>query len=270
MSSTPAANGFATPPATTQSEKLSFASGSPKTFGPTSGFGSLGGSFGTSTGLGSSGFGSGSTLKSFASSATGPKVTGLSTKPVKAFGASADDEREEGGDGDDGDDDPEASATGSTDDVKDERFHEQEVETGEKGEATPAFANNAKLYFNIDKVWKDRGKGTFKFNVKRPTPDGEEAPQGDGNVVATKPTARFIMRAERTQRTLLNSPITTDVLLEDRHGGPPKSQVMKFLGFVDGKPTSCMLRVSHWQAVTEVFRGSANAYNLGHEHEGCP
>lgn len=71
-----------------------------------------------------------------------------------------------------------------------------------------------------------------------------EGTAGDGQ--DKKKLARFIMRADGSHRTVLNSPVTDEVTVKDRHGGPPRSQLASFLGFIDGKPALCMLKVTRY------------------------
>ncbi|KAI4750339.1 hypothetical protein E4T44_14939, partial [Aureobasidium sp. EXF-8845] len=125
-----------------------------------SGFGKLNNGFGGGFG----GLSGGSKLTSFASSGT-PGVIGSSTKVgITAFGAPADDEEEQSGE--DGEDDAGVKSPKLIvdEDKKDERFFEQDIETGEEGETTE-YTCRAKLYNFVDKKeWKERGVGVLRLN----------------------------------------------------------------------------------------------------------
>lgn len=90
----------------------------------------------------------------------------------------------------------------------------------------------------VDKQWKERGIGNLKINSRVLADDAEddEAP--------AKLSARFIMRADGTQRIVLNSPITKDIKIEDPTGGLPQGGRALFLGFVDDKPAMLQVKVS--------------------------
>lgn len=262
-------------------EKLSFvsagtaSSGFGSLVGPSSGFGgalSSSSPFKSATG--------GSTLKSFASSSNSTAPNGLASKSVKPFGAGADDD-EDDDDTAEGYDPEAAQPVGTqTEEKQDERFYEQNMETGEEGELT-FFQCRAKLYWMHENAWKERGVGVFKVNVARVDPaqrqipteahkEAELAPQAKDNerdekntdandttkeeTEETNPkesfnpssptsTARFIFRTDGSHRMMLNSPITDQVELKDRAGGAPRSKSTIFTGFVDGKPTPCLIQV---------------------------
>jgi len=88
------------------------------------------------------------------------------------------------------------------------------VETGEEGEKT-LFTCRAKLYsFVVDgneKGWKERGVGHLKLNV----------------TIAEPKKGRFVLRADKTQRLLLN----TAVLKQQKYGDPAglKNNMITFL-----------------------------------------
>jgi Ran-binding protein 3 len=89
-------------------------------------------------------------------------------------------------------------------------------ETGEEGEDT-VWTGRAKLYTMTgeatSRAWKERGTGTFKFNVT------SEAPK----------RARFVLRAEGTHRLLLNARVTRDMVFgEDAQGEKPKDMRLLF------------------------------------------
>ena len=129
---------------------------------------------------------------------------------------------------------------------KDKRFFEQSVETGEESETT-VFAQRAKLYQFVveEKKWVERGTGTLKLNVKEGTSDENEdedeeavnpkvfdAPDEEQQTKKTK--ARFVMRAEGSQRVILNSPVQKGSKFGDLDGKEPKDKAILFLGRLEG------------------------------------
>ena len=217
-----------------------------------------------------------SKLTSFASSAT--PENGFASKPLNALGETGE-EPDEPANEDFNDVDVATAPVGTGDDIQDERFYEREVETGEEGESS-LFQCRAKLFCMQENVWKERGLGTFKLNAAHvrdedfkpdsgdpnstrgeqregdTTPEHEPQNKGDtaeatendtmqslGKAKASTLKARFIFRTDASYRMMLNSPITKDVELQDRSGGPPKSKNAIFTGFVDGKPAPCLIQV---------------------------
>lgn len=194
-----------------------------------SGFGKLGssGTAGFGGGLGGTGFSTlgGGSLSSFASGNTAGPLGGTS-KSVKPFGASADGE---GRDEEDGDDDKAGakSPIATEEEKQDERFYEQELETGEEDESTE-FSARAKLYtFAADgdgkKEWRERGFGTIRLNVRRLQPDENQ-----------KPKARLLMRAEGSHRVVLNTPVTKEIKYGTPGGEKPSGGYLFFMGTIDG------------------------------------
>ncbi|KAL1302181.1 hypothetical protein AAFC00_002612 [Neodothiora populina] len=187
------------------------------------GFGSgLAGGFG---GLGSS------KLSSFASSATPAFAGSGALKAAKPFGAPADDgegdegpggDAEEGGAGDEPKND-------ADNDEKDERFYEQDIETGEENETTE-YTCRAKLYNFVKtedgtkKEWKERGLGVVRLNVANPGPES-----GD-----TAPKARLVMRADGSHRVVLNTPVVKGVSFGTVQGEAPVGGYVYFMGSIDG------------------------------------
>ena len=228
----PKLSSFASPAATSSSAATSSGSG----------FGSLGGtktSFGGGSGFGGA---SGSTFGgSFASKPSGitsfatpgaPGITGLSSKPERAFGAPGDKEEESGSDQDDDDADktdkdadeerrPSAALSGTARRLQ----HITELvftngspakETGEENE-TSAWIGRAKLYTmdgdGKERGWKERGFGNIKLNVTLDKPK----------------KARFVLRADGTHRLLLNAAVTkTMVFGADSEGARPKDGRLLF------------------------------------------
>ncbi|EKG10055.1 Ran binding protein 1 [Macrophomina phaseolina MS6] len=212
-----------------------------------SGFGSLGGSFG-------GGFGSGAKLTGFGGG-SGPKITGLSDKPAKPFGAPKDDKDEEEGSGDDANDEDKVLSPTNEEDKKDERFYEQDVETGEENEEV-IFVCRAKLY-NFVKVseskkeWKERGLGNLKVNVQKQTPEEIE--------MKAPKKARFVMRADGSHRVVLNSPIQKELKVGDVKGDKPTSGLILFMGTIDGNELEMLqLKMKQqnaealWEKVTAI------------------
>lgn len=208
------------------------------------GFGALGGAKSTFGGsLGGSAFGGASSSPfggSFASKPAGtssfatpgaPGITGLSSKPERAFGAPGDKEEDSGSDGeDDGDDKPEKD--------DDDRRPSQTLagaarkllystgsaftnispatETGEEHEDS-AWVGRAKLYTmdgeGKDRGWKERGVGNIKLNVTKDEPK----------------KARFVLRADGTHRLILNAAVTKMLVFgADSEGAKPKDGRLLF------------------------------------------
>jgi Ran-binding protein 3 len=206
-------------------------------FGSASGFGAK---VGQSTGFASAGGGFGSLgggggLTSFASGKPSSSLLS-SSKPSKAFGAPADEEEEgedEGADDEGGFKSPLSQGS----DKQDERFYEQELETGEEDE-TVTFSNRAKLYNFVagadgKKEWKERGLGVVRLNVKKPAPDDKDS----------KPLARLLMRADGSHRVILNTPIKREIKFGSASGGQPQGGLLLFMGTVDGKTGLEMLQL---------------------------
>ena len=237
-------------------EKLSFASAS----NAPSAFGALGGQkpsvFGGALGS-TSPFASApsssmtSSFKSFASNINGKPVNGLSgAKPTKLGDGAADDDEDAE---DDGDDEPTEQVGTQSEEKRDERFYEQDVETGEEREDN-LFARRAKLYYMPADQWKERGVGIFKVNCRHvPVVDnaakqkeadsgGEEDLEANGST-KTKIQARLLFRTEGNLRTMLNSQVTKDVTFRDRPGSEGGKNKI-FTGYIDGKPTPCLIQVS--------------------------
>ncbi|KAJ4335346.1 hypothetical protein N0V95_008921 [Ascochyta clinopodiicola] len=224
----------------------SFASPSATSTTPTtssgSGFGSLGAaktSFGSGSvfgGASSSPFGG-----SFASKPPGttsfatpgaPGITGLSSKPERAFGAPGDKVEENGSDQDDddadktekdADEDQRQSASLSVAARKLQIITKPTLpniilakETGEENE-TSAWIGRAKLYTmdgeGKERGWKERGVGNIKLNVTLDEPR----------------KARFVLRADGTHRLILNAAVTKQLIFgADSEGAKPKDGRLLF------------------------------------------
>lgn len=101
------------------------------------------------------------------------------------------------------------------------------VATGEESENN-VFTCKAKLFHFSDKVWKERGIGTFKINVRNV--DGKE-------------TGRMIMRADGAGRVMLNSPIFKGMSYGDANNKPPSSKQIMLVGTEEGRTVPLLLRV---------------------------
>ena len=247
----PKLSSFASPAATSSTAAPSSESG----FG---GFGSAKPSFGGGSAFGgasSSPFGG-----SFASKPLGgssfatpgaPGITGLSSKPERAFGApgdkgvndASDDEEDDNGD-EDADKDAEEGKRPSqplSSTIR-ELQHEVEststnhfvaTETGEEHEVT-AWVGRAKLYTmdgeGSERGWKERGVGNIKLNVTKEEPK----------------KARFVLRADGTHRLILNAAVTkTLVFGGDSEGAKPKEGRLLFNSpDADGNLEMHLLKVS--------------------------
>jgi Ran-binding protein 3 len=227
-----------------------FGSGSSTSiFGSTAKTGGLFGSSFAANKPGSSSFAGGS----------GPKIEGLSAKPSKPFGAAEESEEELEEDDEDEDDEGHKSPTHVTDEAaakKDKRFYEQEVETGEEGEKT-LFTSRAKLFSFVKNAdgtgaWKERGSGFIKVNVRdvelgeddeqereaeNETEKGEDgkAKETAHSLKAEKKKARFILRANGTNRLVLNSPVEkhTPFGQPGGNGARPTGKTIMFMGVLD-------------------------------------
>lgn len=194
-----------------------------------------------------------STLSPFAGG-SGPTLEGLSSKKTKAFGAANDTDDEDEGDTDaDTEDGIKSPVHTHEGERKDRRFFEQAVETGEEGETT-VFSQRAKLYQFVkgESKWVERGTGTLKLNVGEvggeadsgTAGEGEEKEEdeqkfGDGETSADgeekprKARARFVMRADGSQRVVLNSPLKKGTRFGGSDGTEPRSQAFMFLGSLE-------------------------------------
>ncbi|EED20561.1 nuclear protein export protein Yrb2, putative [Talaromyces stipitatus ATCC 10500] len=205
----------------------------------TSGFASLGSS-GFGSGFGSGGFGGSATKLSSFASATGTGLGGSTT--AKPFGADRDsDEEEEEEEGN-------VIPAGFEKEKEDERFFEQQIETGEEEEKT-YFSCKAKLFHFTNKEWKERGVGTFKVNVKEPPEVGDV----DDAQKKKKKTARMIMRADGVLRVMLNSPIFRGMPVGEVDGAEPKGKQLNLASVEDGKTVPLLLRVGNADSAKELY-----------------
>lgn len=225
--------------------------GGGSTFGSGSSTSVFGGTAKTGSVFGASSFaaaGKSGALGSFAGG-SGPKIEGLSGKSLKPFGAAEESDEEPDEDGGDEDDEGRKSPVHSTEETtvkKDKRFYEQEVETGEEGEKT-LFTSRAKL-FSFEKTddgssaWKERGSGFIKVNVRdleineqREQPKEKETETVDGKAILSPRKARLIMRANGTNRLVLNTPLTKELKFGQpgTDGGKPTGRQVMFLGLLD-------------------------------------
>ncbi|KAL9082878.1 MAG: hypothetical protein Q9159_006121 [Coniocarpon cinnabarinum] len=264
----------------TPKEKLSFANASsqPSGFGALQKPSTFGGALGASSPFAKATNSTNTPLKSFASSANGSSSNGLNSAAPAKLGDSTveEDDAEE----DDVDEGPEQVGT-HVEEKRDDRFYEQDLETGEEGEET-IFQHRAKLYYNPGDQWKERGVGVFKVNCRRVKMGAEAKDEPDvekkfleekhDRAKAAKETvaARFVFRADGNLRTMLNSPVTKEVTFSDRPGTEGgKSKI--FTGYIDGKPTPCLIQTKMSQelrfdgqtvVVTGAGGGLGKAYAL--------
>ncbi|EOA83931.1 uncharacterized protein SETTUDRAFT_32941 [Exserohilum turcica Et28A] len=225
-----------------------------KTAAPT--LGGSGGGFGALAGSGTSGFGGSSfgggfgglgttkTLGSFAAPGGNLEIKGLKEKE-KPFGAAADGNSSD--EEDDDDEDPEKATEKEERQSSQPLLSQQPPETGEEGEQT-LWTGRAKLYNmageGSNRGWKERGVGTFKFNITVDEPK----------------KARFVLRAEGTHRLLLNAAVTRKMVFGgDAQGEKPKDGRLLFNSpNGDGELEMHLLRMKAenakllWQEVTKV------------------
>ncbi|KAH7072362.1 hypothetical protein FB567DRAFT_201124 [Paraphoma chrysanthemicola] len=235
----------------------SFAGSAAPPVAPSSGFGALGGStksafggsaFGGSLGGGFSALGgSKPALSSFGMASADLTIKGLKSKAT-AFGTPGEDKNDDASDEEDGEEDE-----GEKDTAEEERrssqalLSQQPHETGEEGENT-VWTGRAKLYAMAgetgSRAWKERGAGTFKFNVTVDEPK----------------KARFVLRADGTHRLLLNAAVNKQLVFGgDAKGQKPKDGRLLFNSpNADGELEMHLLRlkaeraVELWEEVSKV------------------
>ncbi|EDU44252.1 Ran-BP1 domain containing protein [Pyrenophora tritici-repentis] len=234
--------------------KLSSFAGSTATSTSTGGgFGGLGSSgtssfggatFGSSLGGGFGGLGGSKTGTSFAAPGGNLEIKGLKEKETP-FGAAAIGEQSDDEDGDDEDlekgNDKEERQTSQP------LLSQQPQETGEEGEET-IWMGRARLYHmsgeGQNRAWKERGVGTFKFNITVDEPK----------------KARFVLRAEGTHRLLLNASVTRNMVFGgDAKGEKPNDTRLLFNSpNPEGKLEMHLLKLKAenakqlWEEVTKV------------------
>lgn len=109
------------------------------------------------------------------------------------------------------------------------------VSTGEEAE-DEIFKCRAKLYnyttvseTSDKKEWKERGMGDLKLLVSK----------GDLESGGNQMKGRFVMRADKSHRLLLNSPIIKNGKYGSTEGDIPKGGFL-FMGSIDGKPVELL------------------------------
>lgn len=209
-----------------------------------SGFGKLG--LSNTGGSAFGGLGGSGGLSSFASgkpsTSTSFKAPATSFKAAKPFGAPVDDDEEEKSEN--GGDEEAGAVTKSPiatdDEPKDERFYEQDVETGEEDEEK-LYDCRAKIYTwttvaqdpNDDKEkpatakkeWRERGFGILRLNLRVPKDE-------DGGEV--KPKARFLLRAMGSHRVVLNTPVKKELTFGTPQGDKPSGGQVFLMGTIEG------------------------------------
>jgi Ran-binding protein 3 len=234
--SAPKLSSFASPAATPSTTTTSSGTG----------FGSLGGA---KTGFGGGSVFGGATNSpfggTFASKQPGansfatpgaPGITGLSSKPERAFGAPGDKPEEE--DASDQDDDDADKAEKDTEEDRRPSQSAAPKETGEENE-TSAWIGRAKLYTmdgeGKERGWKERGVGNIKLNVTLDEPR----------------KARFVLRADGTHRLILNAAVTKQMVFgADSQGAKPKDGRLLFNSpTADGELEMHLLKLKSERAV---------------------
>ncbi|KAI9736285.1 MAG: hypothetical protein M1834_001171 [Cirrosporium novae-zelandiae] len=220
-------SGSATPPLTSFASKPTASPAPAKLSFSTSAFAATSSSTGTTsfaTAAGFSGLKSG-VITSFASKPSSTSATLFKSKSPKPFGAPEEDENtEEEKDSNDKEEQEGGASFAAAPDKPDERFHEQEVNTGEEDEET-LFSCRAKLYHFEKGEWKERGVGTLKLN----------STEKHG-----KTTSRLIMRTDGVYKVVLNTPIFKG-MIEGEDKNPTKKAVV-FKGIEEGKPVPVIVR----------------------------
>lgn len=108
------------------------------------------------------------------------------------------------------------------------------VETGEEEEKV-YFACKGKLFQFTDKMWKERGIGTLRVNVREP----------DESKGVSKKTARIVMRADGVLRVMLNTPVFKGMAVGDIEGNEPKNKQINLASVENGRSVPYILRVSY-------------------------
>ncbi|RPB03230.1 hypothetical protein L873DRAFT_1787052 [Choiromyces venosus 120613-1] len=157
-----------------------------------------------------------------------PKLSGpIGGTVAKPFGAPDDDDEktdDENGEGSGVDSEVHKEPSSGK-----ETFTQQEIATGEEGEIT-IFKCPGKM-FSFDKenkVWKERGKGTFKLNTKGSKSSTSASAFGLNDTLSVseteeKKSARILMRTDGTYTLILNVPIFKGMIFGDHAGNKPTS-----------------------------------------------
>ncbi|QIX00407.1 hypothetical protein AMS68_005924 [Peltaster fructicola] len=253
FSSAPRAGGFSSFAKTTSSEASSGDKDVVGTNGSQNGFGGFK-SVASGSVFGGSAFGSLNKAEGLTSFKSAQPAT--AQKPAKAFGTSADDDEED--DNADEKDEPGMKSpisVGAAQDKKDERFYEQEVETGEEGEEV-VWSGRAKLYTFVSteggkKEWKERGLGVLKLNTKRGLDDGLLQSTAEEPTAVKRPTARFLMRADGSHRVVLNTAVTSTLTNSIVDKGPTANGAFIFTGTIAGasEPQTLQLKMKQHLAL---------------------
>ena len=89
-------------------------------------------------------------------------------------------------------------------------------------------------------MWKERGIGTFRINLREPT---------EG-----KKTARIVMRADGVLRVMLNSPVFKGMFVGDVEGKEPKNKQVNLVSIENGRSVPYLLRVSNLWDYPNILR----------------
>ncbi|CAI7667680.1 unnamed protein product [Penicillium pancosmium] len=200
-----------------------FKSASPFTAAPSAtGFGGIGGGFGSAAPTGKTSFASPNVSSTFGE-----------TKAAKPLGAEESENEEDEGEGEGGEENNTFEAAKT-----DERFFEQTIETGEEEEKT-IFVCKAKLFSFTTGEWKERGIGTFKVNARD---------------VGGKKVGRMIMRADGALRVMLNSPVFEGMNYGDAKNKAPTNKQI-FLASTEGDRTvPLLLRTPNESYAQDLYR----------------
>ncbi|KAJ5974186.1 hypothetical protein N7481_011396 [Penicillium waksmanii] len=200
-----------------------FKSASPFTAAPSAtGFGGIGGGFGSAAPAGKTSFASPNVSSTFGE-----------TKAAKPLGDEESENEEEEGEGEGGEETNTFEAAKT-----DERFFEQTIETGEEEEKT-IFVCKAKLFSFTTGEWKERGIGTFKVNARD---------------IGGKKVGRMIMRADGALRVMLNSPVFEGMNYGDAKNKAPTNKQI-FLASTEGDRTvPLLLRTPNESYAQDLYR----------------
>lgn len=114
------------------------------------------------------------------------------------------------------------------------------------------------------KEWKERGVGTLRLNVsdlepeddpliQMPAKDEDDAASGKKTSGPAPPKARLVMRADGSQRVILNSSVQKELRFGTPEGERPNSMQFLFQGTWEGQMQLLTLRVSHSFTLSSYF-----------------
>jgi hypothetical protein len=103
------------------------------------------------------------------------------------------------------------------------------------------------------KEWKERGVGDLKLLVSRGDLDDPETPL----------KGRFVMRADKSHRLLLNTPILKHGKYGTSEGKSPSNGLMLFTGTIDDKPVELLQLKVWWHSFNAQHASDTEIANDG-------